>query len=635
MKPFRILSGLCFVGLLICMVPAHAQRKVWAKNVAKMELVLDGPTTLYGAIPGEKISFDVIVTTKKGKSYSLKRKTLSTKRMVIEAVHMSVDMDSLTLTPDKDQKRIGSDQYEMTVLYGKGKRQTEATETLNPDFRALFGPHLNEIRSIDFKVLNNPDDRFLIPGNATEVEVVVIDKGGQAYKSDGSFPKLPAHIYQMETVHASWDHKNHLITPEEKGYFQSDEHYEMSIAVKDLPQIRNSHTYIPDFAFKEGPQPEDVVAMGIDLPGQNGGESIAPGANLVVAVWAEDSYGRKFYSTGEHTYKLPTSRYTIEGENLKRMGSRHSWKASDDFQAMVSQSFVFKTGYVRRDNMATERSFAPDFMKALYPFIGKEMNIESRGSVGRSGHTGQSGTSGVTGATNKNRYSHGSDGQHGSHGNSGTPGGPGGKGSTTRIKAIAVRAIGMPERQFLLVELIESGKAPSFFLQDLEGQLLSVSANGGEGGHGGSGGQGGSGGRGGTGFHPGSGGNGGNGGNGSNGGRGGQGGTINLRVSSLELADYFDLAADGGQGGKSGSAGDSGRAGSAGSHHNYHKVEGVTPPDYQAGRAGMGGNYGQQGQEGTPGSEGRTSVAALSPTEGEALWRRAPQKLKRQLVIAK
>lgn len=339
----------------------------------------------------------------------------------------------------------------------------------------------------------------------------------------------------------------------------------------------------------------DVRAMAVEL--RRPVKTICPREDVQMAVFAD---------------------VVLEGENApKRVETWQGRGSVDKNDKLDFDEFAFQSPHGRFDGQGW---FAPD--RNLLSTAGTEFQIVTQfkrrpdkftlkttyrpdyaciktggapGKAGAAGAEGQAGPAGTPGAA-------GSDARSGGPGSDGAPGGPGASGTDgTHGPSINAYAT-MVKTPFYerLVGIVLTGDVTDFLLVP-EGQVIVLSARGGDGGAGGAGGTGGPGGTGGSGAPGGNGGNGGQGGAGGNGGHGGHGGTIDLMIDPRfpALASQIQIDVAGGVGGAGGAAGSGGAAGQGGP--GQFPQGGGSPKQGNAGSAGGAGTGGSAGRQGNAG----------------------------------
>ena len=615
------------------------------EDVEKFEVTLDRAGASGVLAPGRPVLLVVTAVSRDGRTFSLNGGGLKLPpaRLDVRTENMQWRQSGGELVPEADKNRMQGRDYAVEVAY-RGNPSLKRTLNFKADYALLFGPQPAQVASLALEVSGNADGAYLLPGKSYPFTLVVTDKKGRVYSTDGKGDgDLP-----LDRVTLSG--RNISFNPSETSFRTIDDRaamrgagFEMVVAYKGRSEIRARARFRADFALLAGPDPEQVKRF--ELLGEILQiKKAEPGRVIMLNAAVIDDRGRRF-ETRVAKLPFPRDKLRVEGENVAYDPASGELKLDSSYRRMAGRQFKLTAWYAGRKDLAVSHTIVPE-LTAKLPLM-TQNTITLAGPNGPIGNNGRRGNPGSYGGPNPRAQA--GNGNAGTPGGNGTPGRQGQRGPNLRIIAQEVRTLDGKTR-LVLIELRAPSLEPKYFMRTLDGPPLSITSYGGKGGNGGRGGDGGSGGKG---LFGGSGGSGGRGGDGTSGGQGGDGGNIELILANPDLERAFVLDAPGGGGGKGGAGGNGGSGGIGGApdysvpnrqaasqtiqmlsaltQKRQYQPQQYRGPQPRPGNDGSGGAPGNFGADGSQGRQGTINVSVNRSAFDVA--RRAPKDLTERVLF--
>jgi len=610
---------------------AEKPKTIDAKDIDTFEFVIS--TAEAGMlIPGTSYPFDVQMTDNKGKKYSLKEGSLFARDVRIQSDQVQIQPDGLTIAVASDVAKMPQGTIQLEVSYGPIKKPYLKKQEYKADLAYVLGPEPQDVQEFSVETGTEGDGALIVPGDTIPVQITIKDKKGRTYSAGRQKPALPVDRLSITAENMDWAPAAMTLTASKDRSSIGKSDYKLAVAYHGRDDLTFSRTFKPDLSAIDGPKPEDVRKLAIDVDVPVSGR-IVPGSGSAVTVTAVDKNGREYSTRSDARFRIPRNQLVLSGTNASFTNANFDVHFNSDAAAMVGAKFTISAKYAGNASVVAEKSFEPNLRAPFESLLLNRSEIVFAGSAGDKGTAGSSGSFGRDGTNTSAQYATGGSGSSGGRGGTGRPGGRGERGQKLLILAAKVLPIDGSE-PYVVFEL-KRGDQAEIHTRHFSDPPLHVVSGGGRGGAGGDGGVGGHGGQGGNGYNTGDGGNGGDGGRGGNGGRGGDGGDITLVGSDSDVLSLFELESIGGEGGRPGRGGSGGEYGKAGSAFSamLGGMAAIFGGNTNAPRPILGdlGQSGSKGDDGDEGQEGQPGIVTKEVGSVVGLMNKMPADLKKSI----
>lgn len=217
-------------------------------------------------------------------------------------------------------------------------------------------------------VVDGVDDKQrVVPGQNVGIDVV-------AYAADGKQTRLSEGGLKVEDLVITASNASLSLPPSGKGTLllsrdraqMAGGGYEISVRMKEKPEVASIRRLVPDFARLEGPPSEEVKDLIVEIEGEYE-NSLVPGRPVRLYVTAVDREGRRFVYGRDSELKLPVDRLNIATDKMGFDPNTGMLQPSGNRDVLATSGYALAVGYKGKSGVIINKALLPDFSRVDGP----------------------------------------------------------------------------------------------------------------------------------------------------------------------------------------------------------------------------------------------------------------------------